>query len=76
MANYKNEAFMVAFGKNLRRLRKSKGLSMEALAFECGFTYSQIARIEGAKINTTISTAAKLAEGLGITVPELFEFEW
>lgn len=71
----KNEEFIIAFGKNLRKLRKSKNLSMEQLAHLCNIEYSQISRIELGQINTTLNTIKILADGLEIQPKELLNFE-
>lgn len=75
--NYKhNEAFCVAFGLHVRKLRKQQGLSMRELAATIDVEYNQIYRIENGKINTTISMVHALAEGLQTTPRELFDFKF
>jgi transcriptional regulator with XRE-family HTH domain len=75
--NYKrNEKFLKAFGKNVRRMRKEKGLTMEALAYESEMEIRQLGRIENGEINTTISTAYILATALGVGMEELFKFSF
>ncbi len=66
---------IIKFGKNLRLIRKSKGISMEKLANLSDFEYSQISRIELGQINTSIDTVFKLAKALEIDVKELFDFK-
>ena len=66
---------ILLFGKKLRLLRQSKGLSMEELANLTCFEYSQISRIELGQINTSLDTVFKLAKGLDINVKELFDFD-
>jgi transcriptional regulator with XRE-family HTH domain len=66
--------YIIAFGKNLRGIRNSKGLSMEKLAQTAGLEYSQISDIELGKINTTISTVNLLAKTLGVATKDLFDF--
>ena len=46
-------------------------MSQDDLAAACDIEKTQIYRIEGGKINTTISTAALLAETFGLTLEEL-----
>lgn len=69
----RNEKFLLAFGKNLRKIRKSKGMTMEAVAFEAGIEYRQLGRIERGEINTTISSVFVIANAHGIELPELFQ---
>ena len=67
--------YNILFGKNLRKIRKSKGLSMEMLSYAAEMEYSQISRIELGKINTTISTLKQLADALEVEPKELLDFQ-
>ena len=60
------------FGDNLRRMRKSQDLSMEALANMADMELSQIARIETGKINPKLLTLLSIAKALKIQPSELF----
>jgi transcriptional regulator with XRE-family HTH domain len=73
--NLKNPELLLAFGKNLRKLRKKKNLSMKHLADLTNVEYSQIARIERGVINTTITSAHAISKALEISLNKLFEFE-
>ena len=75
MKQLRNEELLIAFGKRVRELRTAKGLSMEKLAELAGIEYSQVSRIEFGQINTTISTAHVVAQGLGVGIGELFTFD-
>lgn len=75
MINTKNERLITAFGKRIRSLREERKMSMEKLAALAGVEYSQIAKIETGKINTTISTASVLAKALKISLSELFNIK-
>lgn len=74
MKYYRNDKGIKEFGKNLKRLRKSKKVTQEQLAFETGLELSQIGRIERGVINTSISNVFLIAEILKIEPKELFEF--
>jgi len=75
--NFKrNDLYLKAFGSNLRKLRTQAGSSMVALALEADIEYSQIAKIELGKINTTISTVWLLAKALNISPEILFRFHF
>lgn len=67
--------FIMAFGKQLRKLRQDKKMSMQTLAYTINVEYSQISRIELGKINTTISMTHDIATALEIPVKMLFDFE-
>jgi transcriptional regulator with XRE-family HTH domain len=76
LVNYKyNEAFCKAFGKQVRKLREKKGISMRQFAVHADIEYSQLSKIERGVINTTISTAYAIAEALDVEVHDLFKFK-
>ena len=60
-------------GRNLKRIRKEKGLSQEELAFESGLHRTYISGIERGARNPTIVILARLAETLQVAVAELVE---
>lgn len=70
-----NETFIKEFGKNLRKIRLSKKVSMQTLAYTINVEYSQISRIELGKICTTISTIYEIAEALEVPLHLFFDFE-
>ena len=70
----RNTEFLIAFGKNLKKIRQEKGITQEKLAFSIGVEISQISRIERGILNTSISTAEAIARALDIPVKELFDF--
>lgn len=72
--NVKNKKYIIAFGKNLKKLRKNTGLSQEDMANDADIPLSQVGRIERGEINTTISTVQVLAKALNTEVFELFKF--
>ena len=61
--------------KRVKKIRKEKQFTQAQLAFESGLTLSQIARIETARINPTISTLFRIIRTLEISPIELFDFE-
>lgn len=59
-------------GKNLRRLRKKKGLSQEKLARLADISLNTLTKIEsGFAKKPTIQTVVKLAKALGVSIDEL-----
>jgi transcriptional regulator with XRE-family HTH domain len=52
--------------ENVRRLRKGRGLSQEALAEECGYHRTYVGGIERRERNITIATLEALAGALGV----------
>ena len=69
------DIYLKKFGNNLRRIRKEKGLTMEAVANEAEIEYRQLGRIERGEINTTIISLLRIADILKIEIKILFEFE-
>ena len=70
-----DESGLEAFGSQLRKIRKEKGLTQKQLAFEAGMSFTQIIRIEKAQINPTLSTVFSIARTLDIPLNVLFNFE-
>lgn len=69
------EIFLITLGIHIRQLREKKNLSQENLAHDCNIPKSQIARIELAKINTTVKTLIKIANALEVDPKELFDLK-
>jgi transcriptional regulator with XRE-family HTH domain len=61
------------FGKNLRRLRVSHGLTQEGLEAASGFDRVYISGIERGIRNPSITAVATLAQALGVEISELFK---
>jgi transcriptional regulator with XRE-family HTH domain len=67
-----NDKFLISLGRRVRKLRLEKGLSMDDLALECDLEKSQIYRIENGKISPQIKTIKLIADGLQISLSDLF----
>jgi DNA-binding XRE family transcriptional regulator len=74
LVNFRDEKTLIAFGKRLQSLRRSKNFSQEELAHQSGLTLSQIARIETGKINPTLCTMLVISKTLKIKAGELLDF--
>ena len=61
-------------GKNIQRIRESKGISQQELAAKCNFEKSNMSRLEAGRVNPTLSTLEKVAKALDISLAELFTF--
>ena len=70
--NIKNGEVIKAFGRRLRDLRISNGLSQEQLANEAEIPLSQVGRIERGEINPTLSTIYTLSQALNISIKDFF----
>jgi transcriptional regulator with XRE-family HTH domain len=65
---------MKAFGLHLRKLRESKGLTQEELAYRADVAISSIGRIETGNLNTSVSTIVILAKALGVHKRDMLDF--
>lgn len=70
-----DERGIEAFAEQLKKIRLKEGYTQSQLAFESGLSLSQIARIETARINPTLSTVFTLARTLNVPLTDLFDFE-
>ena len=62
-----------AFGKVLRRLRRERDLSQEALAERAGLARNHLSEIERARRDPGLTTLVQIADALGIGTGELFK---
>ena len=60
-------------GKKVQQLRREAEISQEDFAEECGFARSYMSRIERGTSNLSLDAIERLAEGLQISVGELFD---
>ena len=65
------DALRRLLGTNVRRLRGSKKLSQEELAFEAEIDRTYVSQIERAIINPSLLVLHKVARVLGVNVVEL-----
>ncbi|RKR09846.1 DNA-binding XRE family transcriptional regulator [Flavobacterium sp. 90] len=68
------ETFIANLGIHIRQMREKKNMSQQDLANDSGIPKSQVARIERAKVNTTVKTLVKIANALHVEPKELFDF--
>ena len=59
-------------GKRVRALRKERNWTLEQAAQKAGLARSTLSKIENEQMSPTFDAVKKLAEGLGISVPQLF----
>lgn len=59
-------------GAEIKRLRTAKGMTLEELANNSEVELSQVHRVESGKVNASIGTIDAIAQGLGVTIGELF----
>ncbi len=63
----------VDLGNRIRKLRQHTGLSQEKFALKIGMDRSYFASVEAGKRNIAIVNIKKIADGLNVTLSELFK---
>lgn len=61
-----------AFGLRVHYLRKKMGMSQEKFALSINMDRTYLASVEAGRRNISINNIKKIAEGLNITISELF----
>lgn len=64
---------LISFGNKVRTFRKEKGISQEELAFRSDLHRTYIGMIERAEKNITLKNIEKIANGLEISILDLFK---
>ena len=64
-----------AFGRHLRQLRKDRGYSQEGFALKAGMDRTYVGGVERGERNISLVNICKLAEVLGISPPEIMDFD-
>lgn len=62
----------VNLAERVRELRKARGWTLEQAAVQAGLARSTLSKIENGLMSPTYEALKKLAEGLAISVPQLF----
>lgn len=60
-------------GNRIQELRKQKGLSQEKFALHINMDRTYFASVEAGKRNISINNIKKIADGLEVSLSELFE---
>ena len=74
MIGNRDKKIISGFGKNLKKIRLSKKLSIRKLALEADMDFSTIHRIEKGESNPTLTTIVILSEALGVDRADLLSF--
>lgn len=62
---------MITFGKRIREVRKSKGISQERLAEMAGIDRSYMGNIERGEKNITLKKAYEICDALDVEIQNL-----
>lgn len=63
----------VNLGLRIKELRKRSGLSQEKFALKIGMDRTYFASVEAGRRNISIVNIKKIADGLGVSLSELFD---
>ena len=63
----------IDLGKRIRELRQQRGISQEKFALKIGMDRTYFASVEAGKRNISIVNIKKIADGLDVSLGELFE---
>lgn len=63
----------ILLGRRIQELRKQTGLSQEKFALQIGMDRTYFASVESGKRNIAIRNIKKIADGLGVSLSQLFE---
>lgn len=69
MIKYEEEIGKIA--KNIKSIRKSKGLTVQELAYRCEMERSNLSRLEAGKTNMTIKTLCIICNALNVKLSEI-----
>lgn len=76
MTKVRNEKYLKALGKHVRKTRRAAGMSQEELSLSSEVSLPQITRIERGTINPSVSTIYALAKAMNIHPREMYDFEF
>lgn len=63
--------YIAAIGKTIHALRAEKGMSLRSFSLMVGIHYNQILHIEQGKVNPSLKTLYRIAEGLEVDIKDL-----
>ena len=72
----RNEAYIKAFGENLKKLLEKHSKTPEAVAAHGNIETKQVYRVINGEHSSTISVIYAIAKGLEVKPMELFDFEY
>ena len=71
MNNYDDTIKLIA--QNIKKIRQSKGLSVQEVAYRCDIERSNLSRLEAGKTNMTIKTLCIICNALNIQIKDVIK---
>ena len=72
----RNQAYLTAFGENLKKLIDKKGVTPEAVAAVGGIETKQVYRVINGEHSATLSILVAIAKGLDVHPKKLLDFDF
>ena len=69
MKNYEDTIKLIA--QNIKKIRISKGLSVQEVAYRCDIERSNLSRLEAGRTNMTIKTLCLICSALNVEIVDL-----
>lgn len=60
-------------GRNIQKIRKEQQLTLDVLSAKSGVSKAMLSQIESEKVNPTVATVWKIAQGLAVDINTLFK---
>ena len=73
MSSPSEEETRVAFGRRVAECREAAEITQQSFAEHLGAAVKWVQEVEGGRQNVTLSSITRIANGLGVSVSELFE---
>lgn len=67
------QALLCQLGENIRRIRKKRGLSQEALAFQAALDRTYVGSVERGERNIALLNIVQIARALQVGIEELLK---
>lgn len=71
MKNYEDTIQLIA--QNIKKIRISKGLSVQEVAYRCDMERSNLSRLEAGRTNMTIKTICLICAALNVEISEVIK---
>jgi transcriptional regulator with XRE-family HTH domain len=72
-SSLKYRLYLIKIGKNIKEIRKVKGITQSELAYMCNFEKTSMSRIESGNTNPTINTLLKIADALDVSLFDILK---
>lgn len=71
MKNYEETIKLIA--QNIKKIRISKGLSVQEVAYRCDMERSNLSRLEAGRTNMTIKTICLICTALNVEITDVIK---